>query len=90
MYAVVDPDWVCNTSHWKSELGLVLFLCDNTILHKIKYQDCTITSFTEVEFTAACNTGNAILYVCSIVDMRGIPQDEDTATPLSLMIVRHL
>ena len=34
---------------------------------------------TEAEFTAACDAGKAILYVRSILDEIGIPQDKATA-----------
>ena len=58
---------------------MILHLSGGTILYKTKYQDCIAQSSTEAEFTAACDAAKAIIYIRSILDEIGIPQDMATA-----------
>jgi hypothetical protein len=71
-------DWAGDTSHRKSVTGMVIRLAGGTIMYKTKYQDTIAQSMTEAEFTAACDAGKAILYVCSILDEINMPQDMAT------------
>lgn len=48
-------------------------------MYETKYQDTLVLSTTEAEFTAACNAGKLILYVCSILEEINIPQDKATS-----------
>ena len=74
----MDADWAGDTSHRKSVTGITLRLAGGTILYKSKYQQTIATSSTEAEFTAACDAGKAILYVRSILEEIGIPQEQAT------------
>jgi hypothetical protein len=57
-----------------------LRIAGGTVLYKTKYQDTVALSSTEAEFTAAAEASKYILYVRSILDQLGIPQD--AATPV--------
>ena len=78
MHGTVDSDWGGDTNHRKSVTGIIIKFCGGTIYYKTKFQDTIALSSTEAEFTAACDAGKAILYVRSILDEIGIPQDEAT------------
>ena len=78
MHGAVDSDWAGDSNHRRSVSGMVLRLAGGTILFKTKYQDCIATSSTEAEFTAACEAAKSILYIRSILDEIGIPQDNAT------------
>ncbi len=78
MFGAVDSDYAGDTSHRRSVSGIVLRLAGGTILYKSKFQDIHALSSTEAEFTAAVEAGKYILYVRSILDEIGLPQDEAT------------
>ena len=78
MHGTVDSDWGGDTTHRKSVTGIIIKFCGGTIYYKTKFQDTIALSSTEAEFTAACDAGKAILYIRSILDEIGIPQDEAT------------
>ncbi len=78
LFGAVDSDYAGDTSHRRSVSGIVLRLAGGTILFKSKFQDIHALSSTEAEFTAAVEAGKYILYVRSILDEIGLPQDEAT------------
>jgi deoxyuridine 5'-triphosphate nucleotidohydrolase len=78
MHGAVDSDWAGDTKHRKSVSGIILRLAGGTILYKTKYQDTVALSTTEAEFNAACDAGKCILYVQSILDEIGLPQERAT------------
>jgi hypothetical protein len=78
MYAAVDSDYAGDTKHRKSVTGIVIRIAGGTILYKTRFQDTVALSSTEAEFTAAAEAGKYILYVRSILNEIGIPQDEAT------------
>ena len=53
-------------------------LAGGTILYRTKYQDTIAQSSTEAEFIAAADAGRHILYVRSILEQIGIPQQDAT------------
>lgn len=55
---------------------IIIWLTDGNILYKTKFQLTIALSSTEAEFTAACDAGKSILYVCSILNEIGVHQDE--------------
>ena len=78
MRGAVDSDYAGDISHRKSVSGIVLKLAGGTILYKTKYQQIIAQSSTEAEFIAAAEAGKFILYVRSILEDIGIPQQEAT------------
>ena len=78
IHGTVDSDWGGDTTHRRSVTGIIIKFCGGTIYYKTKFQDTIAHSSTEAEFTAACDAGKAILYVRSILDEIGIPQNEAT------------
>ena len=78
LFGAVDSDYANDTNHRKSVTGIVLCLTGGTVLYKTKFQDTIAMSSTEAEFTAAAEAGKYTLYVRSILDQLGIPQNEAT------------
>ena len=78
LFGAVDSDYAGDTSHRRSVTGIILRLAGGTILYKTKFQDVHALSSTEAEFTAAVEAGKYILYVRSILEEIGLPQDEAT------------
>ena len=78
MFGAVDSDYGGDTEHRKSVTGIILRMAGGTVLYKTKFQDTLALSSTEAEFTAAVEAGKYILYVRSILDEIGIPQDNAT------------
>lgn len=76
MFGAVDSDYAGDTTHRRSVTGIILRIAGGTIFYKTKFQDTVALSSTEAEFTAAAEAGKYILYVRSILDQLGIPQDE--------------
>ena len=77
-HGTVDSDWAGDSSHRRSVSGILIKFCGGTIFYKTKFQDTIALSSTEAEFTAACDAGKAILYIRSILDEIGVPQNEAT------------
>ena len=78
MFGAVDSDFAGDISHRRSVSGIVLRIAGGTVFYKTKYQDTVALSSTEAEFTAAAEAGKYILYVRSILDEIGVPQNEAT------------
>ena len=74
----VDATWGNDSSHRKSVSGYALMLSGGCILYKTRYQSTIALSSTESEFTAACEAGESILYVRSILDQINLPQPDAT------------
>ena len=75
LVGAVDADYAGDIEHRKSVSGVILKLAGGAVLYKTKYQDTIAHSSTEAEFAAAAEAGKFILYVRSILDEVGIPQD---------------
>ena len=78
MFGAVDSDYAGDVSHRRSVTGIILRIAGGTIFYKTKFQDTVALSSTEAEFTAAAEAGKYILYVRSILEQLGIPQNEAT------------
>lgn len=78
MFAAVDSDYAGDTSHRRSVTGIIIRIAGGTVFYKTKFQDTIALSSTEAEFTAAAEAGKYILYVRSILDEIGLPQQEAT------------
>lgn len=74
----VDSDWATDMSHRRSVTGMAFLLAGGTVAFKTRYQLTVTLSSTEAKFMAACNAGKIALYVCSILNELGIPQEEAT------------
>ena len=78
MFGAVDSDYAGDTAHRRSVTGIILRIAGGTILYKTKFQDTCALSSTEAEFNAAVEAGKYILYIRSILEEIGLPQDEAT------------
>ena len=76
--SAVDSDHATDQRHRKSVSGIIHKLAGGTILYKSKYQDVVATSTSEAEFIAAAEAGKQILYLRSILDEIGVPQEKAT------------
>ena len=76
--AAVDSDWAADSKHRKSVSGIVLQIAGGAVLYKTKFQDTIALSSTQAEFSAACDAGKCILFVRSLLDEIGLPQDKAT------------
>jgi hypothetical protein len=74
LIGTVDSDYGGDTTHRKSVSGVILIIAGGTVLYKTKFQDTIAMSSTEAEFTAAADAGKYILYVRSIIEQLGVPQ----------------
>ncbi len=73
-----DSDFASDVQHRKSVTGVVIKLAGGTVLYKTRIQQVTAKSSTEAEFMAAAEAGKHILYLRSILDEVGLPQDDAT------------
>ncbi len=76
--AAVDSDWASDSTHRKSVSGIVLQVAGGAVLYKTKFQDTIALSSTQAEFSAACDAGKCILYVRSLLEEIGLPQENAT------------
>ena len=76
--AAVDSDWAADSTHRKSVSGIVLQVAGGAVLYKTKFQDTIALSSTQAEFSAACDAGKCILYVRSLLQEIGLPQEQAT------------
>ena len=77
-HAHVDASYSSDISHRKSVTGIVGRLAGGTISYKTQFQDVIALSSTEAEFIAACAAGKNCLYIRSLLEDIGIPQDHAT------------
>ena len=75
---IKDSDWAGDSNHRKSITGIVIMLAGAAILCKSRFQDTIALSSTEAEFIAAVEAGKYILYLRSILNDIGIPQNDAT------------
>jgi deoxyuridine 5'-triphosphate nucleotidohydrolase len=78
MFGAVDSDYAGDKEHRRSVTGIILRIGGGTILYKTKFQDTIALSSTESEFTAAAEAAKYILYIRSILDQIGLPQNHAT------------
>ena len=76
--AAVNSDHAGDTSHRKSVSGIVIKLAGGAVLYKTAFQQTIAHSSTESEFVAACEAGKYILYLWSLLEEIGIPQEAAT------------
>ena len=73
-----DSDWVTDAETRKLISGIVFYFARAAIHYKTKFQNIVSHSSTEAEFIAVCDAAKAALYICSIFEDIGIPQEEAT------------
>ena len=78
LITAADSDHATDSRHRKSVSGIIHRMAGGTIMYKTKYQDIIATSTSEAEFIAACEAGKQILYIRSILDEIGLPQESAT------------
>lgn len=76
--AFSDSDWGSDFSHRRSISGMIIMLSGAAIVYKTRYQKAVALSSTEAEFVSAADTGKMILYVRSILQDLGFPQQTPT------------
>ena len=78
MQGSVDSDWATDAATRKSISGIVFYFAGAAIHYKTKFQNIVSHSSTEAEFIAACDAAKVALYLRSIFEDIGIPQEEAT------------
>ena len=78
LLAFVDADWGQDKNSRKSVTGIAMMFAGCLIYYKTRYQPTVAHSTTEAEFTAACDAGKIVLYVCSILEELDIEQTNAT------------
>ena len=78
LIGVKNTDWTGYSINRKSITRIVIMLAGSTILCKSRFQDTIALSSTEAEFIAAVEAGKYILYLRSILNDIGIPQNDAT------------
>ena len=74
----MDASYSSDVTHRTSVTGIIGRLAGGTVAYKTKFQDIIALSSTEAEFIAACDAGKNCLYIRSILEDLGIPQDQAT------------
>lgn len=75
---LVDSDWASDSVKRKSISGIIIMLAGGAIAYKSKFQEVIAMSTTEAEFVAACDAAKIILFLRSILEDLGIPQNHAT------------
>ena len=78
LVTAADSDHAADSKHRKSVSGIIHQLAGGTVLYKTKYQDIIAQSTSEAEFIAAAEAGKQALYLRSILQDIGLPQEEAT------------
>ena len=78
LYGYVDSDWASDTVHRRSVSGIAFMLAGGVVTYKTRVQATVSTSSCEAEFQAASDAGKIALYVRSILDELGVPQEYAT------------
>ena len=78
LIAYVDSDHATDTSHCQSVSGFHIKLTGATILYEIKYQSIVAQSSTKAELIAVVEAGRHILYLRTMMQEIGLPQDHVT------------
>ena len=73
-----DSDWGGDSKHRKSVTGYVIKLAGAAIYFKSRFQQTIALSSCEAEFVAATDSGKAILYIRTILEEIGVPQQQAT------------
>ena len=76
--ATVDSDYAGDSSHRRSVTGISIEIAGECVYYKTRYQPTISLSSTEAEFIAACDTAKVILYIRSILEDIGVPQEKAT------------
>ena len=74
-FGVADSDWASDTTHRKSVSGMGIIFGGAVVAYKSRYQKTIADSSTEAEFYALVELGKMLLYLRSVLDDLGIPQD---------------
>jgi hypothetical protein len=77
-YAYADLDWATCVKTCRSFGGSCLCLAGGTGPYKTQFQPTIVGSSTEAEYMSAYDTGNMILFVCSVLWDLGISQEAAT------------
>lgn len=78
LVGAVDSDHAGDTAHRRSVSGMIHKIAGGVIIYKTKYQDVVATSSSEAEFIAAVEAAKQSLYLRTILDEIGIPQEAAT------------
>ncbi len=73
-----DSDYAGDVSHRRSVAGVILTLAGGAVLFKSNFLKAVSLSSTEAEFSAAAHAGKLILYLRTILDEIGLPQEDAT------------
>jgi len=74
----VDSDWASDIRHRRSVSGIGFKLAGGVVAYKTRVQSTVSTSSAEAEFQAASDAGKMALYIRSILDELGVPQENAT------------
>ena len=78
LVAAADATWAAHSANRKSVTAVILMICGGVIYYKVAFQKTIALSSTEAEFIAACEAGKAILFIRSVLEEMGIPQQAAT------------
>ena len=78
LITAVDSDYANDSKHRKSVSGIIHTLAGGVIHYKTKFQEVVALSTSEAKFIAAAEAGKQILYIRSILDSIGVPQEAST------------
>jgi len=78
MIGFVNSDWAGDTSHRRSITCIAILFVGAVIAYKSRIQKTIALSSSEAEFVAACEAGQMILYLRTILEEMGVDQDEPT------------
>jgi hypothetical protein len=78
LFGYVDSDWAADTRHRRSVSGIAFKLAGCVVAYKTRYQPTVSTSSTEAELLAASDAAKMALYIRSILDELGVPQEHAT------------
>ena len=76
--ATVESDYAGDTTHRRLVTGITVMLAGACVYYKTRFQATVSLSSTEAEFIAACEAAKVILYIRSILEDLGVPQDKAT------------
>ena len=75
----VDSDWAGDIKHQKSISGICLYFAGAPVVYHSRFQSTISQSSTEAEFITANRAGKLALYLRSMLNDLGIPQDSATS-----------
>ncbi len=77
-HAYTDSDWATCPKTRRSFRGICICLAGGTIAYKYRFQPTVAGSSTEAEFMAACDMGEMVLFIRSVLWDLHVPQEAAT------------